>query len=526
MSTVNSVNVFKLTWGALLTGSNKVDNLDEILVQLKSIFCIMWVTVVIIVVLVSLMFNLARRPKSLPPGPRGYPIIGNVGLFQPSEAVTAHRRLKKIYGDIYSLMFFYKPMIIVHGYHHIREILVKHGDVFSERPKILPSVAVAKGKGLLWSSGPLWKEQRTFALTTMRKFGFGRRCLESQIMEEVDCLMDELEKYGQEAFDIQSILNSSVSNVICSLLFGKRFNYEDARFKRLIYLLNKIVSTSSTSSVQFLFPWLRHLQTIFRSSREGKELFMALNTFIKEMIEEHKLNFDENNIKDYIDAFLLEQKQRGNEIDTTFTDEQLVVSVRDFFAAGTETTSTTLRWALLYLIHYPHWQKRLQKDIDEVIGQGQPKMEHREQLPLVDAFILEVQRLANIVPMNLPHAANEDFVYNGHRFAKGVIVFCVLDSVLSDPENFPEPSKFKPERFLDENGKCQGEQKKKLIPFSIGRRVCLGESLAKMELFLFFTRFLQKFEIKPENPECLPSLEGTVGLTHMPKEFKIRLLKR
>ncbi|XP_061181536.1 cytochrome P450 2B4-like [Saccostrea echinata] len=484
----------------------------------------MWVTVAIIVVLVCLICGLSRRPKCLPPGPRGYPIIGNVGLFKPSEALKAHRSLKKIYGDIYSLMFFYKPMIIVHGYHHIREILVKHGDVFSERPKILPSVAVAKGKGLLWSTGPLWKEHRTFALTTMRKFGFGRRCLESQIMDEVDCLMDELEKYEQEAFDIQSILNSSVSNVICSLLFGKRFNYEDAKFKRLIYLINKVASTASASSIRFLFPWLRHFQT--RRTRTAMESSNAMTAFVTEMVEEHKVNFDENNIKDYIDAYLLEQKQRGNEINTTFTDEQLIVSVRDFFAAGTETTSTTLRWALLYLIHYPHWQKRLQKDIDEVIGQGQPRMEHREQLPMVDAFILEIQRLANILPLSLPHASNEDFVYNGHLFPKGVIVFCVLDSVLSDPEIFPEPSKLKPERFLDESGKCQGEQKNRLIPFSMGRRVCLGESLAKMELFLFFTRFLQKFEIKPENSECLPPLEGTFGLTHMPQAFKIRLSKR
>ncbi|XP_062612895.1 cytochrome P450 2C15-like [Saccostrea cucullata] len=484
----------------------------------------MWVTVAIIVVLVCLICGLSKRPRVLPPGPTSYPFIGNVGLFKPSEAPKAHRKLRKIYGDIYSLMIFYKPIIVVHGYHHIRELLAKHGDVFSERPKILPTVAIAKGKGLLWSSGPLWKEQRTFALTTMRKFGFGKRCLESQIMEEVDCLMDELEKYGQEAFDIQSILNTSVSNVICSLLFGKRFHYKDAQFTKLIRLLNEIVSTANASSIEFIFPWLRHLQlSDFRTRMEKTN---EVTSFINEMIEDHRNNFDENNINDYIDAFLLEQKQRDNEINT-FSDEQLVVSVRDFFGAGTETTSTTLRWALLYLIHYPQWQKILQKDIDDVIGQGQPKMEHRDKLPRVEAFILEIQRVADIVPMNLPHASGEDFVYEGHLFPKGVLVFCILDSVMSDPEAFPEPTKFKPERFLDDNGNCQGEQKNKLIPFSIGRRVCLGESLAKMELFLFFTRFLQKFEIKPEDPECLPSYtEGILGITYSPKPFKLRLLKR
>ncbi|XP_048776299.2 cytochrome P450 2U1-like isoform X3 [Ostrea edulis] len=393
----------------------------------------MWVTIAIALLFVSLIWSLTGRRKGLPPGPTCYPIIGNVGLFKPSEAVQGHRRLRKIYGDFYSMMIFHKPMIIVHGYQNIRELLGKHGDMFSERPKGFASEVITKGKGLIWSSGPLWKEQRTFALTTMRKFGFGRRCMESQIIEE---------------------------------------------------------------------------------------------GFVKEMIEEHKRNFDEDNINDYIDTYLLEQKQRSNEVDTTFTDEQLNYSVQDFFAAGTETTSTTLRWALLYLIHHQDWQKGLQNDIDDVIGQGQPKMEHKDKLPRVEAFILEVQRLGNLVPINLPHAPKEDFTYNGHLFPKGAIVFCVLDSVMMDPDIFPEPSEFKPERFLDPSGKCSGEQKDSMVPFATGRRACLGESLAKMELFLFLTRFLQTFDVKPENPNCLPSLDSTLGITNMPLPFNVVLNKR
>jgi cytochrome P450 len=153
----------------------------------------------------------------------------------------------------------------------------------------------------------------------------------------------------------------------------------------------------------------------------------------------------------------------------TFIDEQLTHSVQDFFYAGIETTSSTLNWALLYLIHHQDWQKTLQNNIDDAIGQGQPKMEHKDKLPRVEAFILEVQRLANLVPSNMPHSCNEDFVCKENIFPKGAIVFGVLDSVLNDPEIFPKPSKFKPQRFLDENGNCLGEQKDKLIPFSIGK---------------------------------------------------------
>jgi cytochrome P450 len=100
-------------------------------------------------------------------------------------------------------------------------------------------------------------------------------------------------------------------------------------------------------------------------------------------------------------------------------------------------------------------------------------MEHKDKLPMVEAFILEIQRLANLVPLNAPHTSNKDFVYKGYIFPKGAIVFGVLDSVLNDPEIFPEPSNFKPERFLNEDGKCFGEQKDKLIPFSIGTCIYL-----------------------------------------------------
>lgn len=95
-------------------------------------------------------------------------------------------------------------------------------------------------------------------------------------------------------------------------------------------------------------------------------------------------------------------------------------------------------------------------------------MEHKDQLPEVEAFILEVQRHANLFPLGIPHAPKEDFNYKGYNLPKGTFMFFALGSVMTDPQIFPEPTKFKPERFLDNSGKCNGEQKEKLIPFSTG----------------------------------------------------------
>ncbi|XP_062602729.1 cytochrome P450 2B4-like isoform X3 [Saccostrea cucullata] len=483
----------------------------------------MWEALAIVAVLLSLIWSLTGRPKGLPPGPTCYPIIGNVGIFKPSEGLKAHRRLRKIYGDIYTIMIFHKPIIFVHGFDNIRALLVKHGDATSERPRSLSS-DLAQGNGVIWSWGPLWKETRSFSVMTLRKFGFGKRSMESQIMEEVDCLIEKLGKSENEAFDIKNLLNASTANVICSLLFGRRFDYDDTRFKHLIDLLSRAFSSVTTASPVYIFPSLCkfrifNIDTVLENIR-------AYRAFLDEMIEEHRRNFDENHIDDFIDAFLLEQKQTSDESNTIFTDKNLNQTLEDIIQAGTETSSTTLRWALLFLIHYPHWQKRIQKEIDYVIGQGQPKMEHKEQLPTVEAFMLESIRVGNTSPLTAPRAAKEDFTYKGHLFPKGTTVLFLLESALMDPETFPEPSKFKPERFLDDNGRCREDLKDKLISFSVGPRACLGEALAKMELFLFFVRFLQKFQIKPEDPQCLPPIEGSLGITHTPNAFNLRLVKR
>ncbi|XP_062580761.1 cytochrome P450 2C27-like isoform X2 [Saccostrea cucullata] len=340
---------------------------------------------------------------NLPPSPPCFPLIGNVGQFAPEDSIVAFRKFRKKYGDIFSLKIFHKTVIIVNGHDHIYNLFMKHGDVFSDRPAGILKDFFSKGKGVLGSSGSSWKEQRTFSLNALRKFGFGKRCLENQIMDEVRGLLEVIEK---------------------------------------------------------------------------------------------------------------------------FEDEQLVVTVQDLFAAGSETTVTTLRWAFLFLIHHPDIQTKLLKHIDEIIGEAVPQIEHREKLPYVEAFVLEVLRMGNIVPLGVPHCPNRDFEYGGYSFPNGVTVLANLGSALQDPNIFNNPQKFQPERFLDEDGKCKGTQKDKMIPFSTGRRVCLGENLARMELFLYLVAILQKFEIQPEDTGDLPSLKGHLGITYMPKPYKVKFIRR
>ena len=135
--------------------------------------------------------------------------------------------------------------------------------------------------------------------------------------------------------------------------------------------------------------------------------------------------------------------------------------------AGTDTTSSTLRWALLYFLFYPNVQERLWQEIDEVVGMSRlPTMEDKEKMPYCEAVITETLRLGNTVPLSLHHATSCDLKIQGFTIPKGTMLLPVIASYTSDPAMFPEPDIFNPSRFLDETGKLKGQAK--VLAFSLG----------------------------------------------------------
>lgn len=149
------------------------------------------------------------------------------------------------------------------------------------------------------------------------------------------------------------------------------------------------------------------------------------------------------------------------------TEGQLLTIMADLFVAGTETTATTIRWTILYLINNPDIQNKMLNEIEENVGCNRmPNMSDRFSLPYCEAVIIETLRLGNVVPFALPHKASEEIVYNGYTIPKDSIIIPSLDSIVYDEQLFPEAEKFKPERFLDQNGKVCGQEK---VPsFSLG----------------------------------------------------------
>ena len=151
----------------------------------------------------------------------------------------------------------------------------------------------------------------------------------------------------------------------------------------------------------------------------------------------------------------------------SLSDEQLLKTVSDLFIAGTKTTVITVQWSLLYMLIYPHIQQRVQSEIDVVIAGRAPSMNDRNNMPFTDAVLQEVQRIASVAPLGLPHSTNRQVNFRQYTIPKDTLVFGNLHSVFYDPKLFPEPEKFNPDRFLEAGG-AMVKRLDEFIPFGIG----------------------------------------------------------
>ncbi|XP_066271771.1 cytochrome P450 2J4-like [Branchiostoma lanceolatum] len=485
-------------------------------------------TALVLVSVLLLTFWYLRPKKNLPPGPWGWPVLGHIPALgkNPHLGLTA---MRKRYGDVIHIRMGPKDVVALCGYEAIHEALVKKGEDFSSRPYLYifdKMGSFENGLGFL-PYGSFWKQQRKFTLRSLRDFGFGKRSLEGKILEEAEGLKEEILQTANAPFNARPLLQNAVSNVICSIVFGSRFEYSDPKFQYLMERINQNFGEQELAGPANFFPWLRHIPAVKKAVDKVVKNAKDVIGTLREFLIEHKNTFDPSNIRDFIDSYLLEMDQEdeaGNR--ESFTEDQLNYVISDLFVAGSETTSTTLSWALLYMVLYPEVQQKVQQEIDSVVGRDTVlSIIHRSQLPYTEAVITEIMRIKPVAPLGLPRATSNDTNLFGYDIPEGTMVWPVLWSVLYDPVHYPEPDVFKPHRFLNENG--QFVKDPTFIPFSTGRRICLGENLAKMELSLFFAHLLQHFTFKLPEGAAKPTTVGIMGIiTYSPVSYELCAIPR
>ncbi|XP_078001377.1 cytochrome P450 2U1-like [Glandiceps talaboti] len=237
--------------------------------------------------------------------------------------------------------------------------------------------------------------------------------------------------------------------------------------------------------------------------------------------------------RDAIDTMLIAQETFKNNPTSgvsaeVFDDMVVVQSIMDFFGAGSETIVSSMKWFLVEMMLNPKIQKKIHQEIDDVVGvDRRPVYADHDNLPYLKAAMYESLRLHSIVPLSLYHRTICTTSVNGCQIPDDTIIIPNNWAIDHDPDIFEDPFVYKPERFIDPNtSKCVSFNEMNFAPFGMGRRVCLGEMLAKMEYFLIAANLLHQFEVMVSMSHGKPSTEGVLGLTYSPKPFKMIVGKR
>ncbi|KAG8001820.1 Cytochrome P450 2A13 [Nibea albiflora] len=449
------------------------------------------VTVILAGLILALLWLFSGRNSRkgrLPPGPAALPLIGNLAQLQKDVAFKSFVKLSEIYGPVMTLYLGWQRTVVLVGYDAVKEALVDQADDFTGRAPMPFLMKISKGYGLATSNGERFRQLRRFTLTTLKDFGMGRKGMEEWIQEESKHMTAQIDKLQGKPFDPRFLMRCTVSNVICCIVFGQRFSYDDKKFLHLLDVMSQILAFNNGFLGQMynIFPWImEHLpgqhQTIFARIEEVRE-------FLKMKIQEHKDTLDPNTPRDYIDCFLIRMDQEKDISTTEFHYDNLISTVMNLFLAGTETTSSTITYAINVLIKHPDIQEKMQQEIDTVIGRDHcPKMEDRKSLPFTDA---------------------------------GTVIITLLHSVLKEEKQWASPLSFNPQHFLDQNGNFK--KNPAFLPFAAGKRACVGEALARMELFIFTVSLVRHFTFSyTEGPDGINLIPEYSGFDNWPRRYRI-----
>uniref|UniRef100_A0A915DYB8 Cytochrome P450 n=1 Tax=Ditylenchus dipsaci TaxID=166011 RepID=A0A915DYB8_9BILA len=370
------------------------------------------------------------------------------------------------YGPIYTV-FMPQPTVVLMDYETIKECLVTKGEHFNGKKKEPPSTLLTHmpDGGILSSDGANWLEQRRTAIQILRNFGMGKSNMEEQVMRCVHDMVDHINSLeDKSAVNMFVPLQLCVGNVINQTLFGYMNTHDNCEnFLEFVHIITSLFKLLQTKfmGLYMAWPYLIKVPLINLPYKQMEKEMSKYFDFIKKKWMISKKNLSQ----------MLQLLQS-----VWLNVDQLRCVVSDFWIAGMETTSTTLRWAMLFMVKYPEIQKKAQEEIDQIVGKDRyVTMADKTMMPYVSALILELQRYANIVS-TLMHESTSDQTIRGHLIPSGTVVMAQIHSVLASDPVFENPKEFRPERFLMEDGKtfCK-PLANRLVQFGMGKRQCAGE---------------------------------------------------
>lgn len=330
-------------------------------------------------------------------------------------------------------------------------------------------------------------------------------------------------------------LQHSLGNIVNDLVFGLTYARDDPNWLYLQQLQEEGLKLIGVSGVVNFLPWLRHWPSNRRSIRfllDGKEKTHRIYDRIihrceKQMEQEQQQQEQPEQAgaarpaRSILEHFLQERQPYSQ----LYCDEQLRHLLADLFGAGVDTALATLRWFLLYMAREQRVQQRLQQELRSLSATCMPTLAELEPSVYLRACLSEVQRIRSVVPLGIPHGVERDLTVGDYFVQRGSMVLVLQWAIHMNPEVWPEPEQFQPERFINADGEYVAPAQ--FIPFQTGKRMCPGDELARMVLTLFTGRILSRFHVQldEEAPDGQVSMDGECGITLAPAHYKLRFTK-
>ncbi|TXG68328.1 hypothetical protein EZV62_003263 [Acer yangbiense] len=479
--------------------------------------------------LILLARRLHRRPKlNLPPGPKPWPIIGNLNLIGPLPHRSIHALSQK-YGPLMHLKFGSFHVVVGSSVEMAKNFLKTNDVIFASRPK------TAAGKyttynysDITWSPyGPYWRQARKMCL--MELFSVKRlESFEYIRVEELKLLLRNLYKSCGKPTMLKDHLSDVSLNVICRMVLGKKYTEEDhdqnevvtpQEFKEMLdelFLLNGVLDIGDS------IPWLAFLD-LQGYIKRMKILAKKFDRFLEHVLDEHnerRRGIENYQAKDMVDVLL--QLADDPNLEIKLERHGVKAFTQDLIAGGTESSAVTVEWAISELLKKPKIFLKATEELDRVIGKERWVQEKDiVNLPYIDAIVKETMRLHPVAPFLVPRMTREDCKVAGYDIPKNSRALVMVWTIGRDPELWENPNEFYPERFLGKSIDVKGHDFE-LLPFGAGRRMCPGYSLGLKVIQASLANLLHGFTWKlPENMKVEDlNMEEVFGLS-TPKKYPL-----
>ncbi|KAF9261047.1 cytochrome P450 [Marasmius fiardii PR-910] len=470
--------------------------------------------------------------NSIPPGPVGFPIVGSFPFLLRHPELTLDS-WAKMFGPLYSLKLGNQLVIVISDPQIVKDLFITNGAIFSSRKEMyLKTKIITAGRGVTaMPYGDRWRQHRRIASTslTIRAVDGYAHTLD---YEATTLVMDLLKhgNFGATPVNSQPYTGRFSLNNMLVVAFGMRTDTIDHPLVAEALRLSRefMNCTGPVSNLTDFIPLLQKIPGNYMINR-AKQLHKDLvDTYGGMLLDiESRLNSKEK-VPDCFAKHLIEIKEEER---LDHVDMAMLCVV--FTVGGVETTASVIQWFLALIPTHPEIQQKAQKELDRVVGHDRlPTTEDEKDLPYIHAIIKEVERLGNPFWLGNPHSNTSDFTYRGQFIPKNTVLIVNTYTMHHDPLRYPEPSKFNPERYINDStlssvsANLANPWERDHWMFGVGRRICPGMRVAEREIFLVIARLLWAFDMKetPGEPINLKEYDGLSGRSPVP--FRIKMIPR